>query len=737
MARQPIVTDLEGLDYVSTPSATPVDAYSGKPALAADSSAHQLADALNVVSAAGQKSAEKAYLDRQEMEKQTAEKMAAEFTADADKAYLDATSLGQDFKYLSVPVVGNIIETKYDNESYNKTVKNLNNLPDNIRFDLVNFKNAYDNMVANEMEKTDGKFFVQGGTVTGMQRAWNEASKQAISEGKVFIEKEHKTAVNTKVFGFIKDADLKNPEEFAGVVEAIVAEDKLQAGDKKLNTAGTSPYAQDRVKDKRIWRDTLIQQAKNDPLRGNQILNIIEELPWSGDDETKEALVLARQEVTKLAVDEQQEKNAELQAGLAAASVDVDAKFANMASQQDWDGVKKILRTTMPEGLSDLEKGIFAMTRERAQQTLKNRYIDPIESSASYTLDKQDILLRGSLGKINLAEEIARARELPLTTTQMQAYLKELPVLIQGTSLLQTGTHTQMYDSRLRRTIDSMEDPLAANTKAISSLARQGTSLYQIGLEEFNRAVIRGITPILEKGEIPSPSDLDNEGGIYDRAADVVEAKLAKILSLSGAQQQAVSTPSEEVSQELELNGIKYTLKPGVTLENATEDDLIPVGDSTSEVTEPSANEPTVGNQQAPTDDYKVTNTDGQGEYLIDKSPEQTSERQQKAYSQATESLGFDAQSANFNLPEDMMAKVEEAVSARYANVGTSRGKGGKVKAPKENDIVELVIDSLGLSGNADFNYGPGFFKDDEPNTAGEIAVRRLVDSMMEKYKGE
>ena len=169
--------------------------------------------------------------------------------------------------------------------------------------------------------------------------------------------------------------------------------------------------------------------------------------------------------------------------------------------------------------------------------------------------------------------------------------------------------------------------------------------------------------------------------------------------------------------------------------ENATEEDLIPVGEGDEE---PTVTEPTVDNQQTPTDDYKVTNTDGQGEFLFDReSPEESTQRQQKSYEQASKILGFNPETAMFDLPEDMMAKVEEAVSARYSRVGEARGKGGRVKAPKENDILKLVLDSLGLKGTPDFNYGPGIFSDDEPNTAGEIAVRRLVDSMMEKYKGE
>ena len=113
------------------------------------------------------------------------------------------------------------------------------------------------------------------------------------------------------------------------------------------------------MSDKRIWRETLIQQAKNDPLRGNQILNIIDSLPWSGDDETIEAVELARGEVAELATAEIQQDNQELQASLTAASVNVDAKIANMVAENDVTGLKGILTKTIDPNASQLDKGVF------------------------------------------------------------------------------------------------------------------------------------------------------------------------------------------------------------------------------------------------------------------------------------------------------------------------------------------------------------------------------------------
>jgi hypothetical protein len=746
MSRKPIITELQGLDNVVTPVASPVDAFAGAPAMPRQSSAGQLADALGTLASAGMKSAENARLEQIEMEKLSAQKLANEFVGSKDSPYLTVDEFGKNFKYLDPSVLGTILEKKYNAEYYDKTLSTLQSLPNSIRFDSVEFETAYNNLVDNATKETHGKFFVQSGAIAGLQKAYSEATRSNIQQGRAYIEKEHEKSVGTFSYGTIKDADLSDPEQFQGVVDAIIAEDKLQKGDK--NTPGTSPFSEDRLADKRIWRDSLIQQAKNDPLRGNQILNIIDALPWSGDTETKEAVEIARGEVAELATAEIQQNNQELQANLSAASVNVDAKVADMVAQNDVAGLKGILTKPLNPNATQLEKGVYAMSQERARIALNNRYIDPIDSSAAYTTDKQDVIVRGSQGTLNIAEEVARVRQLPLTNEQMSAYIQELPLLAQGSSIVLTSSHKQSFTARLGATIDGMSNPLAKDFMLANfALAQRGTSFEAIATEEFNRIVLNRVNQyIADNGEIPTPLEMDKEGGIYDMAAEAAEAKLSKINLLNGEIVQPAPAPSSQevtgAEHTFTLNGVTYTLKPGVDPNNATDKDWVAQGDVPSDeeptVTEPTVTDTTVDNQQTPTDGYKVTNTDGQGEYVVEtKSPEETAQRQQKYYERASKTLGFNPETAMFDLPEDMMAKVEKAIASRYAKVGASRGKGGKVKAPKENDILKLVLDSLGLSRVPDFNYGPGIFSDDEPNTAGEIAVRRLVDSMMEKYKGE
>ena len=230
------------------------------------------------------------------------------------------------------------------------------------------------------------------------------------------------------------------------------------------------------------------------------------------------------------------------------------------------------------------------MTQERARIALNNRYIDPIDSSAAYTTDKQDVIVRGSQGTLNIAEEVARVRQLPLTNEQMSAYIQELPLLAQGSSIVLTSSHKQSFTARLGATIDGMSNPLAKDFMLANfALAQRGTSFEAIATEEFNRIVLNRVNQyIADNGKIPTPLEMDKEGGIYDMAAEAAEAKLSKINLLNGEVVQPAPAPSSEEattgqgtdSSTYELNGKFYTLKPGVTLENATEEDLIPVGES-------------------------------------------------------------------------------------------------------------------------------------------------------------
>lgn len=715
MSRQPI-QDLQGLDNVASPSANMVDAYAGAPAMPSQSSVTELADALGTLSRAGMKSVAKAKLEKQEMEAISAEKLANEFVPTENDPYLELDEFGKNFKYLDPSVLANILETKYEKQYYDDTTVFLNSLPSNVRFDSVEFEAAYNGFKDKALKETDGKFFVSAGAINGATRAYSDAKRNNIQEGRVFIEKEHVTAVNTKTFGFLEGKDLDDPAQFQAVVDAIIVEDGLQKGDEKVK--GNSPFAADRVADKRIWRDTLIQQAKNNPLKGQQILNIVDALPWSGDNETKEAVKMARVDVVALALDKTQLNNAQLVAQIKTGKIDVDAKLDNLSADEDIEGLENILSTKINENASPLELALHSYTRTQARITLDTQYIDVEESNGAYVIDKQDLIVRASTGRAGtIQEEIAKIRaNTTMSRAVKGAYILEVPTLLEGHKIVTSAAHKQQFTERLGGLVKGYEassDAILQNlnlTKAMTSFEDEGKAVW-------NSVTTRLVGAYIEKNNnFPRGTALTNEEGtgIYDVAEDKTRARLDEVSRMTKEQIAALrpQPQPQPQSKDLELEvGKEYPSPDGGLVKYLGGD---PEDDASFERVEEAV------------DPYKVTS---EGDSL--RGDARSQKAQAKKNEQAKQSVSniFNKETATFDLTEDTLSKLTTLVDGRYKRASKRR------QPVSEDSVMEMVLDQLGLDGVSDFEYG-GIFGDDA-DTAGEIAIKKIVDSLMENQIGE
>ena len=129
---------------------------------------------------------------------------------------------------------------------------------------------------------------------------------------------------------------------------------------------------------------------------------------------------------------------------------------------------------------------------------------------------------------------------------------------------------------------------------------------------------------------------------------------------------------------------------------------------------------------------YKVTKVESEIKGTNKKARDLSKKRTQEA--EASVEDIFDKETATFNLDETMLATLDNLVKGRYERASKNTRGGGPKEVP-EDAIMDIVLDQLGLAGISDFEYG-GFFGDDA-DTAGEVAVKKIVDSLMEKYKGE
>jgi len=176
-------------------------------------------------------------------------------------------------------------------------------------------------------------------------------------------------------------------------------------------------------------------------------------------------------------------------------------------------------------------------------------------------------------------------------------------------------------------------------------------------------------------------------------------------------------------------------------------DDDDDVVDTDDDVVEPPVKEPTLRkgiteNDEPEADGYKVTAKGETAAYSIsDENSERSVKIEQEAEAEATrayevmsEKYGFNEESATFDLDTEVMAGIEAAIEK--FNNRTIRGK-KKATPANDGNIRSIIIDELGLNNIKAFDYGDNLVTpDDAPDTAGEIAVQRLVDQMLEKYGG-
>ena len=157
---------------------------------------------------------------------------------------------------------------------------------------------------------------------------------------------------------------------------------------------------------------------------------------------------------------------------------------------------------------------------------------------------------------------------------------------------------------------------------------------------------------------------------------------------------------------------------------------------------DPKDNNPRIEQSNTKPDDYKVTAKGETAAYSIsDENSERSVKIEQEAETEATKAYelmsdkyGFNEESATFDLDTEVTAGIEAAIEK--FNNRTIRGK-KKATPANEGNIRSIIIDELGLNNIKAFDYGDNLVTpDDAADTAGEIAVQRLVDQMLEKYGG-
>ena len=397
MARQPI-QDLQGYGEVSKPSATPVDTYTGTVAAPKQSSAMQLADALGSVANQGAKivAQRKAEAKQEELEMafKRASIYAQNFQPTKDNPSLDTNELHEKYPALKFSVLATIIEDKNTQAYETATRKKLNSLPKEVRLDPEKLQQAYNGLIIQASKETEGQDFVNSGALSGVNKAYRAVQNEWASQTQLFAEGEHKNNFEGNVYNIFDGKDLSTPEGMQAAIEGIQTQETKHRGTDELE--GTSPLG--KKGDKQLWLDNLLTYAKNNPKKGQNVLDTVTKITWLQDSNTKGWLDNAREEVTDLAIADLELDQAQLKVQLAGKETELEVEIDNLLVEGKRDEVRQILSKTIPTDATELTQQSALYAKKYARVALARENADPEASNLRLNEFIEDIKTASSTG---------------------------------------------------------------------------------------------------------------------------------------------------------------------------------------------------------------------------------------------------------------------------------------------------------------------------------------------------
>lgn len=724
MARQPI-QNLQGYDNLSTPSATSVDTYTGTVGAPKQSSAQQLASALGTVADQGVKLYAEQKQEQLEQAKMRAKAYAENFKATTENPSLDTQELQQEFPALKFSVLATIIEDKNHQAYKTATRKKLNSLPKEIRLDPAKLQQAFDGLRVQAYKETEGQDFVNSGALRGVNEGYNSVVNEWASQTQLFAENEHKSNFQGNVFNIFEGKDLSTPEGMQAAIAGIQAQETKHRGTNELE--GTSPMG--KKGDKQLWLDNLLTYAKNNPKKGQEVLDTVTKIKWLQDGNTKSWLKEAREEVTDLAIADLELDQKRLGVQLKERKVDLELEIDNLLVEGKRDEVRKLLSQTTSRDASQIDKMSAQYAKEYARVALARENADPEASNLRFNQIREDIKTASSTGDwsgMGFSEPPNNDQLRELIGKDAELTQQDAAVLRNNLSDFRKGFTSIREDVLKKEVTEQFKVDLgifASETKSgFFSIA--GISAQQIIEETYINAMQAEFTDFYNDPEYETgvPEGAGVLGAMKSRAADKVRDVVIKLNSILTAQGNKIENlkgfkqdlsegeqpPATETGFEV---GKEYPSPDGGLVKYLGGD---PDDDSSFERVE------------VEVDPYEVTR---EADAL------KGSARQQKAQTkkneEAKESVSniFNEDTATFDLTEDTLSKLTRLVEGRYKRASKRK------QTVSEDSVMELVLDQLGLDGVSDFEYG-GFFGD-EADTAGEIAIKKIVDSLMENQTGE
>jgi hypothetical protein len=574
--------DLQGFRTISSPSASPVDAYGGGVNAPKVSAADQLASAFGTVSKYGQKAAAQQQAEDDKLRQDEAQAFINRWKAEEEGDILTAIKAGELYPQVSQSFLAQAIEKKSNYETQTSYLETFSKLDDDIALSDVKL-NAF---LGSEEDKIREQYkdnpFVLSGALTGFRAAKSQQMPGILSRQAKATKDIDTTNINSFSILTLDRYNLETEEGYNAAVEAFEVD--LQ------NSIDTSINENSVVN--QTYVDAVIAYAKLNPSSGATRLLSDKRLKHLNTKTTRAKLSEANKQIGQLAVAELERKQKEQEVLNRQKLVESQSKLNQLAVNGDIAGIDRIMAQST--GLTGNDAVLGNKVYQMAEISKQAAQVKADVSATNYTILKDEISVSASLGTAgDLESMVAKVNErTDIHPNEKAVLIKELPNLLLGNQIIASASHKSALGERLGGTIKTYTDNPNFLAKGFQ-LGQLATSFSDIATETWNQETKRLVNLHLEKnGEVPGYADLHDDGGIYDRAEDKVRARLQEVnqmtevqLQTLGQQQQPQQTQTEQPTGDstygatFEAGGVTYGLPVGIDSKTATDADWVVIGE--------------------------------------------------------------------------------------------------------------------------------------------------------------
>lgn len=595
--------DLQGFRTISSPSASPVDAYGGGVNAPKVSAADQLASAFGTVSKYGQKAAAQAQAEDDKLRQDEAQAFINRYQAEEEGDILTAIKAGELYPQVSQSFLARAIEKKYNYETQTSYLETFSKLDDDIVLDDVKL-NAWLGLQEDKIrEQHKDNPFILSGALTGFRAAKSQQMPGILSRQAKATKDLDITNINNFSTLTLDKYNLETEEGYNATVEAFAVD--LQ------NSIETSVNENSVVN--QTYVDAIIAYAKLNPSSGATRLLSDKRLKHLNTKTTRAKLSKANPEISQLAIAELERKQREQAVLNKQKLIETQSKLNQLAVSGDIAGIDRIMAQST--GLTGNDAVIGNDVYKMAEIAKQAAQVKPDVSATNYTSLKDEISVSASLGNAGtLEEEIAKVNaRTDIHPNEKAVLIKELPNLLLGNQIIASASHKSALGERLGGTIKTYTDNPNFLAKGFQ-LGQLATSFSDIATETWNQETKRLVNLHLEKnGAVPGYADLHDDDGIYDKAEAKVRARLQEVnqmtveqLQTLGQQPQPQQTQIEQPPSDspygatFEAGGVTYGLPVGIDPNTATDADWVVIGEGSN----PPA--PTTTNPQQAAEDRRL-----------------------------------------------------------------------------------------------------------------------------------